>query len=102
VRAWAARYEDLRRQIVNERRPVSAGWGLALFVRRGAVAWMEGWPRPEELAEAGAGRAQSIEPAQHGIALPGALQTQIATVLAGVVLSRWSAPPRAGPQPSGV
>jgi hypothetical protein len=39
---WTTRYEDLRRQVLEE--PVGSGWGRSLFVRRGLLGWMEAWP----------------------------------------------------------
>jgi hypothetical protein len=39
---WTTRYEDLRRQVLEE--PAGSGWGRSLFMRRGLLAWMEAWP----------------------------------------------------------
>ena len=39
---WTTRYEDLRRQVLEE--PDGSGWGRSLFMRRGLLAWMEAWP----------------------------------------------------------
>jgi hypothetical protein len=41
---WTARYEDLRRQVVEDHRESGHGAGLALLVHRGVVAWMQAWP----------------------------------------------------------
>jgi len=41
---WTARYEDLRRQVVEERRELGRGAGLALLVHRGVTAWMQAFP----------------------------------------------------------
>ena len=52
---WTARYEQLRQQAL-EQGCGGRGWGLALFLRRGLVAWMRAWPQtsspkpPRELA----------------------------------------------------
>ncbi len=43
---WAERYEDLRGQVLEEGSPPpSGGWGYALVVRHGLIAWMKAWPR---------------------------------------------------------
>ena len=39
---WTTRYEDLRRQVLED--PAGSGWGRSLFVRRGLLNWMEAWP----------------------------------------------------------
>lgn len=41
---WRARYEQLRQQAL-EQGCGGQGWGLALFLRRGLVAWMRAWPQ---------------------------------------------------------
>lgn len=48
---WTARYEDLRRQVLEE--PTGGGWGRSLFVRRGLLAWMEAWPPDSGSDESG-------------------------------------------------
>ena len=42
---------DLRRHAVKEEGP--AGWGAALLMQRGTVAWMKAWPANDESLAAG-------------------------------------------------
>jgi len=57
---WASRYEDLRRRAVEKEGP--AGWGAALLMQRGMVAWMKAWPANDEsLAAGGSGPAAEKE-----------------------------------------
>jgi hypothetical protein len=44
--SWATRYEDLRRQVLED--PAGSGWGRSLFVRRGLLSWMEAWPQDND------------------------------------------------------
>jgi hypothetical protein len=39
---WTTRYEDLRRQVLED--PAGSGWGRSLFVSRGLLSWMAAWP----------------------------------------------------------
>jgi hypothetical protein len=42
---WVARYEDLRRQVLEEESPPTRrGWGRALVICQGLAAWMKAWP----------------------------------------------------------
>ena len=38
---WTKRYEDLRRDWFEQQ----IGWGQALFIQQGLIAWMKAWPR---------------------------------------------------------
>jgi hypothetical protein len=42
------RYEDLRRHVVEGE--ISIGWGAALLMQRGMVAWMKAWPANDRTA----------------------------------------------------
>jgi hypothetical protein len=47
-RQWSSRYESLRTHALPDADVTDSGWGLALFMRRGTVAWMEAWPSIKE------------------------------------------------------
>lgn len=86
---WTARYEDLRRQVLEEHRGLGEGAGLSLLVRRGLTAWMQAWPEevapwPPWIESDGPGERGLIEP----ICLPAGLRHQMAQVLASIVLNR--------------
>jgi hypothetical protein len=72
-----ARYEELRARILGG--DVPGGLGLALLMRRGVAAWIEGWstvPALPRCPPAGA----AVPP------LPGALLGEVVLVLAGMAL----------------
>jgi hypothetical protein len=90
---WTARYEDLRRQVVEEHRGLGQGGGLALFVRQGLVAWMQAWPEQvgpwPPCAESGdCGQMSPVEP----IRLCTSLRHQLARVLVTMVLNHQETP----------
>ncbi len=39
---WTTRYEDLRRQVLEE--PTGRSWSRSLFVVQGLLGWIEAWP----------------------------------------------------------
>jgi hypothetical protein len=43
---WTTRYEDLRRQVLEN--PAGSGWGRSLFVCRGLLSWMAAWPQDND------------------------------------------------------
>ena len=84
---WTTRYEDLRRQVVEEHRQLDRGAGLALLVQRGVAAWMQAWPEgiaplPPRGVPLDSANAVPAEP----ICLPGDLRHQMTLILANMVL----------------
>jgi hypothetical protein len=87
---WTARYEDLRRQEL-ELGIVShvVGWGRALVIRQGLVAWMDAWPRQQVGALPTPGATRSTIPTGTGAAvLPAGLRPQAIHILVNMVLAR--------------
>jgi len=82
-REWAARYEQLRQQAIAGS---SGGWGLALFCRRGLVAWMRAWPSPlpSQITQPDAPSIQEGESPR--IAIEPSLREPLVHLLAGMIL----------------
>jgi hypothetical protein len=80
---WATRYEELRRQILEE--PEGGGWGRGLLQRRGLVAWMRAWPIDESAEKEVA--KPSEQPAA-ATALPAGLSGEITQVLVNMILDQ--------------
>jgi hypothetical protein len=79
---WATRYEELRRQILGE--PEGGGWGRALLLRRGLVAWMQAWPIADS-----AGHDEAAKPAAEPAAvLPTGLAGEMTRVLVNMILDQ--------------
>ena len=76
---WTARYEELRRQVLAE--PEGGGWGRALLLRRGLVAWMQAWPSDEEASK-------PAEPSVGATTLPTGLCGEVTRVLVNIILDR--------------
>jgi hypothetical protein len=74
-------YEQLRREATSRSGHAAQGLGLALFLRRGMTAWMQAWSQCTDCAAPNA----HPRPAT-AAAVPMDLRTQIATVLAGIIL----------------
>jgi hypothetical protein len=75
---WNDRYESLRAAWVAR----TAGWGQALFLRQGSVAWMKAWP-VEDVARACDSPAQElIDPGE----LTGELERQVTGELVNMFL----------------
>jgi hypothetical protein len=75
---WNDRYESLRAAWVAR----TAGWGQALFLRQGSVAWMKAWP-VEDVARACDSLAQElIDPGE----LTGELERQVTGELVNIFL----------------
>jgi Recombinase len=86
---WVGRYEAMRKLAVDNG-PSRTGWGLALFVSRGLVAWMRAWPnRSANGAEpAVPSESQALAPGpidSQAASLPPACYQQLAAVLASPV-----------------
>jgi len=80
---WVSRYEALRRRAMEDG-PAATGWGFALFVGRGLVAWMRAWSR---------GSARPVERAAGAIAtdsptltLSSSVYRQMAAIVATMIL----------------
>jgi hypothetical protein len=74
---WNDRYESLRAAWMAD----TTGWGQALFVRQGSVAWMKAWP--VDVAGACDSDAQeAIDPGELG----GELERQVTGELARIIL----------------
>jgi len=85
---WTTRYEQLRRQILEE--PQGSGWGRALLQRRGLVAWMQAWPSDEEAGpEEATGPAEPSTPATP---LPIGLCGEITRILVNMILDPGKEP----------
>lgn len=80
---WTTRYEDLRRQILAE--PEGGGWGRALLLRRGLVAWMQAWPSDEGIGQEATTPA---EPSAAATTLPAGLCGEITRVLVNMILAQ--------------
>jgi hypothetical protein len=74
-------YEQLRREATCCSEQAAQGLGLALFLRRGMTAWMQAWSQCTDCA-APKTHPWPATPA----AVPMDLRTQIATLLAGIIL----------------
>jgi hypothetical protein len=57
------------------------GLGLALFVRRGMTAWMQAWSECAPRIDPGTRAEQGVDET-----IPAGLRSQIATLLAGMIL----------------
>jgi hypothetical protein len=75
---WNDRYESLRAAWTVR----AAGWGQALFLQQGSVAWMKAWPA-EEVAGACGSHSQEVIDAGE---LTGELERQITGQLVNILL----------------
>jgi len=75
-------YEQLRREATGCSEHGAQGLGLALFLRRGMTAWMQAW---SQCVDPGAPHTRP-QPASVA-SVPIDLRAQIATLLAGIILS---------------
>jgi hypothetical protein len=85
--SWTARYEELRRQVLVE--PEGGGWGRALLLRRGLVAWMEAWPSNEGASQEA---SKSSQPSVEAMTLPVGLCGEITRVLVNMILDQTKEP----------
>jgi hypothetical protein len=74
-------YEQLRREAIGHTGQGGEGLGLALFLRRGMLAWMQAWAHCADHGASSA-RASSTTAA----AVPLDLRTQVVTLLADLIL----------------
>jgi hypothetical protein len=77
----AAHYERLRREAIRASTHGKEGLGLALFLRRGMAAWIEAWSQCITVEKDARSRSVSNE------VLPSEVRSQIATLLAGMILN---------------
>jgi hypothetical protein len=84
---WATRYEDLRRHAVEKES--STGWGAALLMQRGTVAWMKAWPANDEsLAAGGSGPVAEKEVCGVLVDVPAVLCREAILVLVDMIVKR--------------
>jgi len=80
--ALVGRYEDLRRQALDEQARRCGELGHALFLRKGMAAWMDGWtrctPRDDQRRTS---LAAASDPVPHG------LHSELVMVLVTMALS---------------
>jgi hypothetical protein len=83
---WIGRYEDLRYRALSAQGS-GGGWGQALLLRSGLVAWMRAWPRSGHLKpNTATGTAQTPS-------LSAGLVRQMATIVANMILGGQRAVP---------
>ena len=82
---WTSRYEDLRSQVMGGRRPDRGGWGLALFIRQGMIAWMRAWPKRSS-ADVSKGHCPP-ESVARAVQIPLSVRKQVTMVLATMILN---------------
>ena len=81
VADWNNRYEQLRGLVLGGAGSRERGWGAALVMRQGLVAWMRAWPQRIETPPRRQPRAGAGVPAVPTDAGP------LVTVLAGMIYS---------------
>jgi hypothetical protein len=79
---WTTRYEDLRRQVLEE--PAGGGWGRSLFVRRGLLDWMEAWPPENDYSPSTS--TPTAQVAGETPSLPSTLYREMTRVLVNMIL----------------
>jgi hypothetical protein len=77
---WAARYEQLRKDVLSQ--TTGVGVGFIVILRQGMAAWIRACacvvtPVPE---------AKSVQPLSPVYSLPGDVRSQAAVILAGILL----------------
>jgi hypothetical protein len=77
---WAARYEQLRKDVLSQ--TTSGGFGLVILLRQGMAAWM----RACACAVAPVPASKSAQPVSPVNSLPGDVRSQAAVILAGILL----------------
>jgi hypothetical protein len=75
---WNDRYESLRAAWVAR----TAGWGQALFLRQGSVAWMKAWPVEDVARPCDSPAQELIDPGE----LTGELERQVTGELVNIFL----------------
>lgn len=73
---------------MEEYAPVQSSWGLTLFFRQGLVAWMHAWPREHSLTHESSDTHRPVDDSIDLSERSPSLKTQIALVLADMVLNR--------------
>jgi hypothetical protein len=84
---WAARYEDLRKRALTFGEADSeAGWEQVLVIRQGLRAWMDVWPQAHATRSAPAFPTLSMTSSDPDLALTPTQQSQLAQILASMIL----------------
>jgi hypothetical protein len=84
---WAARYEDLRKRALTFSEADSeAGWEQVLVIRQGLRAWMDVWPQAHATRSAPASPILSTISSDPDLALSPLQQSQLAQILASMIL----------------
>jgi len=76
---WAARYEQLRKDVLSQ--ATSGGFGLVILLRQGMAAWMRACACA--VAPAPASKSAQLNPVY---SLPGDVRSQAAVIVAGILL----------------
>ena len=79
---WNDRYESLRAACMAR----AAGWGQALFLRQGLVAWMKAWPVEKVAGTCEPHAREAINPSE----LTGELERQVTGELVNMILHQHS------------
>lgn len=85
IEEWRFRYEDLRGQFLKQGVSSIRGWGLALFISQGLVAWMMAWPDKLTIPPSRSFGEDSGSPS--GALEPPALRDELVILLANMVSS---------------
>ncbi len=79
---WATRYEEMRQLVMANACAMDRTYAYAVLVRRGLVAWMKAWPRPEPEAP----RDRGFAPTVAGVTVPSHLVRSAASLLVNMIL----------------
>jgi hypothetical protein len=83
---WRVRYEELRGQFLKQALSWNRGWGLALFIAQGLVAWMKAWPGKPTLPSSRSFERNSGSPSG-ALECPASLRDEFVILLANMVSS---------------
>jgi hypothetical protein len=81
---WVPRYEQLRRDALNRCRSMSSGFGFAVFLREGIIAWMRACSRAITPPAPVLAQPNPTDP------LPWNMRTEAVLILAGMLLGNNS------------
>ena len=79
---WATRYEEMRQLVMANANAMNRTYAYSVLVRRGLVAWMRAWPRPEPEAP----RDRGFAPAVAAVTVPSHLLRSAASLLVNMIL----------------
>jgi hypothetical protein len=83
---WAARYEQLRMDVLSQ--APGGGFGLIVFLREGMTAWIRACACVVTPVPA----SKSVQPLNPVNSLPGDVRSQAAVILAGILLHHPTEP----------